>query len=143
MTSMPRFARSPIFVFAMLAIGVATASGQSGDTTVHRPGNDVSLPRLVKEVKPTYTPEARIARIQGFIMLDAVVLSNGTVGDVKTLHQYLGRVGFPRRPADTKFGLDQQAVKALKQWLFEPGMKDGKPVAVRIAVELAFTPTDK
>ena len=40
---------------------------------------------------------------------------------------------------DTQFGLDAQAVKAAKQWLFKPGMKAGKPVAVQISIELTFT----
>jgi TonB family protein len=37
------------------------------------------------------------------------------------------------------FGLDQQAVDAARQWTFKPGTKDGKPVAVRVHIELTFT----
>jgi beta-lactamase regulating signal transducer with metallopeptidase domain len=40
---------------------------------------------------------------------------------------------------DDKYGLDQQAIVAAKQWKFEPGKKDGKPVAVEVAIELTFT----
>jgi TonB family protein len=40
---------------------------------------------------------------------------------------------------DTEHGLDKQAVAALSQWLFEPGRKDGKPVPVRVTVEMRFT----
>jgi TonB family protein len=53
---------------------------------------------------------------------------NGTVGDVTVL-----------RSLDTRFGLDPQAVSAAKQWLFNPGMKDGMPVAVRVTIEMSFT----
>ena len=36
-------------------------------------------------------------------------------------------------------GTDQEAVKAVKQWTFKPGTKDGKPVAVRVSIEIACT----
>ena len=39
---------------------------------------------------------------------------------------------------DTEYGLDQQALEAVKQWEFRPGTKDGKPVAVRVHIELTF-----
>ena len=92
------------------------------------PGSDVSRPTPVKEVRATYTPEALAARIQGGVLLTAIVLSNGTVGDVTVI-----------RSLDTMFGLDAQAVSAAKQWLFNPGMKDGQPVAVRVTLELTFS----
>jgi periplasmic protein TonB len=57
----------------------------------------------------------------------AVVLSDGTVGDVKVA-----------RSLDTKYGLDQQALDAAKQWVFKPGTKDGEPVAVQVSLELTF-----
>ena len=57
-----------------------------------------------------------------------VVLADGAVGDV-TVTESL----------DTVYGLDANAVKAMKQWEFKPGMKDGKPVAVRVQVIINFT----
>jgi protein TonB len=60
--------------------------------------------------------------------LDTVVLADGTVGDVRVA-----------RSLDAVNGLDRQAVKAMKQWRFKPGLKDGKPVAVRVQVEMSFT----
>jgi TonB family protein len=94
----------------------------------YRPGGDVKPPRLVSEVKPHYTPEAMEARIQGSLKLEAVVLDTGDVGDVEVTQSL-----------DDIYGLDNEAVKALKQWRFEPGTKDGKPVAVLIEVEMSFT----
>jgi protein TonB len=82
----------------------------------------------VKDVKPSYTAQAIAARIQGTVLLSAVVLSDGTVGDVTVL-----------RSLDTMFGLDAQAVTAAKQWLFSPGTKDGMAVAVRVTIEMSFT----
>jgi len=96
--------------------------------TVYDPGNGISLPTLVKEVKPTYTPQAIAARIQGAVLMSVVVLADGTVGDVIVI-----------RSLDTQFGLDAQAVSAAKQWLFTPGKKDGVAVAVRVTIEMTFT----
>ena len=88
----------------------------------------VSIPTVVRQVQPNYTSEALANRIQGTVVVTAVVLSNGTVGDV-TVTQSL----------DTRFGLDAQAVLAAKQWVFNPGMKDGVAVAVRVTIEFTFT----
>ena len=40
---------------------------------------------------------------------------------------------------DKEYGLDTQAVEAARQWLFKPGTKDGKPIAVRVTLEMVFT----
>jgi TonB family protein len=111
---------------ALLVLGgfLATARAQE----VLNPGNGVTLPIVVHEVKPDYTAEAKAAHIQGNVLLDTVVLADGNVGDVKVV-----------RSLDTTYGLDQQAVNAAKQWTFKPGTKDGKAVAVRVQIELRFT----
>jgi protein TonB len=95
---------------------------------VYEPGNGVSAPTVVLEVKPAYTPEALAARIQGSVQLSVVVLADGTVGDVTVV-----------RSLDTQFGLDAQAVSAAKQWLFNPGTKDGQAVAVRMTILFTFS----
>ena len=56
------------------------------------------------------------------------MLENGVVGDVEIVESL-----------DKVYGLDDQAIKAIRQWTFEPGTKDGKPVAVRVEVEMTFT----
>ena len=114
------------FLVTACVLGAAVVAARAQE--VFKPGNGVSLPTVVSEVKPDYTPEAQAARIEGVVLLEAVVLADGKVGDV-TVTQSL----------DSKFGLDQQAVKATKQWTFKPGLKDGKPVAVRVHVEMTFT----
>lgn len=118
------------FVVAIgCAFGMFSVTAASQDATgVYAPGQGVVVPRLVKEVKPQYTDEAKAAGIQGPIGLNAVVLDDGSVGDVKVT-----------KSLDTVHGLDEQAVKAMKQWVFEPGKKDGKPVPVRVDVEMTFT----
>jgi periplasmic protein TonB len=111
---------------AALVIGGLTAGLRAQD--VVDPGPGVTLPTVVKEVRPEYTPEAQRARIEGRVLLTAVVRTNGTVDNVAV-----------ERSLDPTFGLDQQAIKAMKEWEFKPGTKDGKPVAVRIHVEMTFT----
>jgi TonB family protein len=88
----------------------------------------VTLPSPVRTVKAGYTAAAMDAHIEGTVFMDAVVLADGKVGDMKVTQSL-----------DTEYGLDTQAVEAIKQWLFKPGTKDGKPVAVRVAIEMTFT----
>ena len=102
----------------------ATLQAQS---TVYKPGNGVSLPEVVKEVKPEYTRAAMQAQIQGSVWLECVVTENGDVGDIKVT-----------KSLDSELGLDQAALDAASQWKFKPGRKDGKPVAVRITIEVTF-----
>ena len=103
----------------------ATLAAQS---TVYRPGNGVSLPVVVHEVKPEYTPAAMQAHIQGTVWVECVVNEEGDVADVLVT-----------KSLDQEYGLDQAAVTAARLWKFRPGRKDGKPVAVRITIELTFT----
>ena len=110
---------------AVLLPMFATVNAQS---VVHRPGNGVSLPEVVKEVKPHYTPAAMQAKIQGSVWLACVVGEAGDIVDVEVT-----------RSLDSEYGLDQAAIDAARQWKFKPGRKDGKPVAVRITIELTFT----
>ena len=88
----------------------------------------VTLPKVISEVKPKYTPEALRARIQGTVWMTAVIRTDGTPGEIKIT-----------RSLDTEHGLDKQATDALRQWRFQPGMKDGKTVPVRVTIEMRFS----
>ena len=94
----------------------------------YRPGNGVTNPVLVREVKPNYTAEAMRAKIQGVVWLEAVVMENGTVGQVRVT-----------RSLDPTFGLDQEAERTVKKWMFRPGTRLGQPVPVLIEIEMSFT----
>ena len=106
-------------------MGVARAQDPS---SVARPGEGVTAPQIEKEVKPVYTESAKKERIQGSVEMDVVVLADGSVGDVTVT-----------RSLDKKHGLDDEAVKAVKQWRFVPGKKDGKAVPVLVEIEMTFT----
>jgi len=111
-------------------IGPGTGSGNAspspGVVRIGTPG--VTIPRLLKDVKPQYTADAMRAKIQGSVMVECVVLTDGTVGDVRVI-----------RSLDATYGLDQEAIKAAKQWKFAPGTRNGEPVPVMVTIELTFT----
>jgi TonB family protein len=91
------------------------------------PSGGVMLPSLVREVMPEYTSEALRLGIEGTVVVECLVLPDGTVGKVEVV-----------RSLDPSFGLDEQAVKAAKQWRFKPGTRFGEPVAVLVTLEMTF-----
>ena len=92
---------------------------------VFRVGGGVSAPRILSDPEPEYSEEARKAKYQGVCVLWLVVGPDGRPRDIKVARS-LG------------LGLDEKAIEAVKNWKFEPAMKDGKPVAVQINVEVNF-----
>jgi TonB family protein len=95
---------------------------------VSLPGDGVSMPRVLHKVNPEYTPEALRAKLEGTVLLQAVVRTHGVPSDISVL-----------RSLDRRFGLDQQAVAALRQWRFAPGQREGRPVPVLVQVEMNFS----
>jgi TonB family protein len=108
--------------------GLGSGSGGGTGGGVYRPGSGVINPRILREVRPQYTADAMRAKVQGTVLLECVILPDGTVGRVDVV-----------RSLDPTFGLDQEAVKAAKQWRFVPGTRFGEPVAVLVTIELTFT----
>ena len=109
----------------MVVAVVLTAAGCATRAPVFTPGASVTAPVMVTSENPHYTEEALQAKIQGTVLLNCVVLADGTVADMQVV-----------RSLDR--GLDTQAVQALAQWTFEPGTKDGVPVLVRVSVDMEF-----
>jgi TonB family protein len=125
------------FAIALFTCSVATASAVSllpmaavtaQSTKVYRAGDGITLPAVVYEVKPKYTPEAMKQKIQGSVFMLVVVRESGSVGEVQVTQSL-----------DAEYGLDEEAVKAARQWIFRPGMKDGKAVAVEVTLQMTFT----
>ena len=108
--------------------GLGPGSGGGTGGGVYRPGNGVTLPRVLHEERPQYTSDAMRAKVQGTVLLECVVRPDGSVGDVQVM-----------RSLDPTFGLDQQAVAAARKWRFAPGTRLGEPVPVLITIELTFT----
>ena len=107
-------------------LGDGGVAGTGGD--VYDPGSGVSMPQVVHDPRPGYTSQALQAKIQGIVLVEAVVQPDGTVGSVQVT-----------RSLDERFGLDQEAIRTVRQWRFLPGMRGNKPVAVRVAIEMTFT----
>ena len=108
--------------------GVGPGIGGGAGGGLYRPGSGIENPQLVREVKPRYTAEAMRAKVQGIVWLEVVVRSDGSVGDVTVT-----------KSLDTVFGLDEEAIRAARQWRFLPGTRFGTPVAVLVGIELSFT----
>ena len=90
----------------------------------------MTAPVLVHEVRPAYSVNAMRAKLQGIVEMEVVVLPDGSVDPTRI------RVS---RSLDAIFGLDREAVAAVRQWRFRPGRFQGQPVAVRVNVELTFS----
>lgn len=120
----------PVALAVALTSFVVPASAQ--DPPVYTPGPGVKNPILLQEEKPKYTEAGLKARIQGVAEVEAIVLANGLVGDVR-IHRSL----------DKTFGLDQEALAAAKKWRFRPAEVDGKPVAFRVIIQLEFSLSPK
>lgn len=109
------------------AIAVMAATGMTAQEAVYQMGKDVTAPVLVKETKPKYTEGAMRRKVEGVVVLKAVILKDGTVREDVTV----------TRSLDAE--LDDEAVKAARQWEFKPGTKDGEAVNVQVNIEMSFT----
>ncbi len=107
--------------------GPGFGPGHGGGTGggAFRVGGGVSAPKVVFSPDPEYSEEARKAKYQGTCVLWLVVGPDGKPRDIR-VQRTLG------------LGLDEKAIEAVKTWRFEPALKDGKPVAVQINVEVSF-----
>jgi len=103
--------------------GPGVGGGYGGG--VFHVGGGVSPPRVIYQVDPEFSEEARKAKYQGTCTLMLVVDPNGRPRNIRVASS-LG------------MGLDEKAIEAVKNWRFEPSMKDGHPVPVEIAVEVEF-----
>jgi TonB family protein len=82
-------------------------------------------PRQISSPEPEYSAQARKAGYQGVCTLSVIVEADGRTSHIRVLSS-LG------------MGLDEKAIEAVNRWKFAPALKDGKPVPVQIAVEVAF-----
>ena len=108
-----------------VACGLVSAAPQNTARNVQPIGPGVTVPKLIRKIEPEYTPQGRDAHIQGKAVFDLVVDEGGVAREI-TLVSPLG------------FGLDENAEKAIGQWRFLPGTKDGKPVQIAATVEVHF-----
>jgi protein TonB len=97
--------------------------GGRGDAV--RVGDGVKAPVPIHRVEPGYTESARRDRIEGVVILEAIIDDSGDVRDVRVLKS------LPN-------GLDEEAIAAVRQWKFRPGTRDGKPIPVIFTLTIKF-----
>jgi protein TonB len=90
-----------------------------------RVGGAVHVPQKIKHVGPVYPPIAQSARVQGVVIVEALVGPDGRVEDVRVLRSI---------PL-----LDQAAIDAVRQWEFQPTLLNGSPVAILMTATVQFT----
>jgi periplasmic protein TonB len=105
--------------------GIGAGSGGGIGGGVYKVGGGISAPTAISSPDPQYTEEARRAKKQGMCTLWLIVDSTGRPRDIRVVRG-LG------------FGLDEKALEAVRNWRFQPALKDGKPVDVQISVEVEF-----
>ena len=105
--------------------GVGPGEGGGFGGGVFRVGGGVTAPALLWKKEPEYSEEARKAKHQGTVVLYIEVTPDGKASNMKVMKS-LG------------LGLDEKAMEAVKQWKFQPGKKDGKPVTVAATIEVNF-----
>jgi periplasmic protein TonB len=106
-------------------LGPGSGGGFGGGT--YNVGNGVTRPIDIYSPKPKYTADAMRAKIQGTVVMSAVVMPDGSVTDVQIV-----------KSLDQSFGLDEEAKRTARLWKFRPGTLKGEPVPVRIQIELDF-----
>jgi TonB family protein len=90
-----------------------------------RIGPGVTPPTVISRVEPQYTPEARAAKYRGTVVVAATIHKDGTL----TVNEVI---------QELDYGLTPNAIEALEQWKFKPGMRNGEPVPVSLKIEVNF-----
>ena len=107
--------------------GIGPGLGGGAGGGVYRPGNSVTSPTVLLQVKPAYTDQALRAKIQGSVFLEAIVQADGTAREIRVI-----------RSLDP-YGLDREAIRAVEQWRFGAGRLNGVPVDVLVTIQLDFS----
>lgn len=122
-----------IAVAVVLSIGLCRAEDdkakeptkESTSGEVYEPGPNVKAPKLIHYVEPEFSADSKEAFVEGVVKVSTVVAIDGTVAACQVLRGLNAEE-------------DRTAVKAVKLWRFQPGTRDGKPVNVRVTVEIEF-----
>jgi protein TonB len=105
--------------------GVVGGTGPGLADEPLRVGGDVKAPQLTNRVEPQYPEAARKARMEGVVILEAIITATGSVEDVKVLKSV--------NPL-----LDAAASRAVQQWKYRPATLNGRAVRVYLTVTVTF-----
>jgi len=109
------------------SIALLTSVTAAAQSPVFHLGPDITAPFVIAKVKPAYTEEARLAKLEGSVLLSLVVGAGGQPRDIQVA-----------RPLG--LGLDESAVENVRSWQFKPGIRNGTPVDVLVNEEVFFRP---
>ena len=98
-------------------------------TNIHAPCEIGLTPPTVKTKEPpkTYAKWARLSGTEGVAMMQGIVGTDGRIEQVRLL-----------KSVDAKHGLDEEALRTVKQWTFDPATLDGKPVRMVVDLDIKF-----
>ncbi len=108
-----------------IGLGMQTASNLVAQINVFELSDVDKAPTATMMIHPTYPPKLQRDRVEGTVVLVFVLDEKGRVQD-------------PRVESSSNSGFERAAVEAVKQWMFEPAVKDGKPVRARLRQPLRF-----
>ena len=110
-------------------IGIPDGPPEPQVDTIARVGQvGVEPPVFTKRVPPKYPERAVKIKLQGYVILEAILRRDGSVDEIKVLRG-LGK---------GKFGFEEEAKKALQKWQFLPGKVNGKAADVRMTLKIDF-----
>ena len=98
---------------------------ETGSLSIVKAGIDIDPPRALHRIQPQYTEAARRIRFEGAVVLSLLIDSEGRVAEIEVL-------------SALPFGLTENAVSAVRQWLFEPCTYNERPVSVRMILTVRF-----
>jgi TonB family protein len=103
----------------------AAAEQAEGKVLTVAIGGNVQAAKLLHRVDPAYPPEARAAGVEGSVTLKVLIDENGNIASVE--------------PTDGNPALALAAMKAVREWTYQPTLLNGKPVRVSTTVIVPFT----
>jgi TonB family protein len=103
-----------------------TLSASRDPITGGDPDAELSAPRLLHSEHPKYPSSAVYDKVEGDVILSAVIRRDGSVDSIRVIHSIDER-------------LDESAIEALKHWLFTPSRKNGGPVDVLAEITIPFS----
>ena len=129
-------ARGLALAAAVLAAGagaVAAPEPECPEGQTYHVDRCMTMPKRIKEVPPEFPQPAREQHQfnEAFVILSAVVQTDGSVGDIKV-----------ERCSREGYGFEEVAIKAVSQWKYEPAIVDGKPVAFAFHIRVDFRKED-
>ena len=119
-----RIARVAAVLLVSAAIGAPAIYASVAPPQV-RVGGDIKEPKKIKDVKPVYPEAAKAAGVQGIVIIEIMIGTDGAVNEAKVLRSV------PE--------LDRAAVDAVMQWKYTPTLLNGEPVKVIMTVTVTFS----